>query len=302
MNKSLSSLHIKVPIYFLLFAVGIAPIGLVLQNASMPTSADSLGLFSWIYLAGFGLTHILTSVGIFYTETSSQSILFQWTKWIPLVVVLAIFFLNDLIFESVFVLLISWHVTGQAVGVLRLWGSQLPHPTLFKALSLMPILCSFIFIFSSHFKKNFIVELIWFFQITGVLFTTYFIWCLIQFKEKKTLEFLLFTLTGLYIIAISWMGYVQNFFLWVLIFMFGHDFIATSLYSNYFKNRFSPDWKTVFFIILFFVSLSIGLLVASNHFNWLRTIMFFQIVHYAIETFMWKRSSHFRNFISLGKE
>lgn len=261
-----------------------------------------IGAFFKIYFALFGLPHILISLAIFYSEQRREGPFFPALKVSFFIAILiCVYLLNELIFELFFLILISWHVSGQLIGSVKFWYREDRDWVLYKILALGPILTSFMIVYSRFVKVYFTEYLYLLFKVLWVGFLLFFISKVLRFQKKSGHVFQLYVSTGLFILAFSMAGYYQNFLLGTTLFLFGHDLTAIGYYRAVTLNkRLFRSVRGFYCFFSIIAAISMVIVFSSDNFAFLRNLLFAsQLAHYIIESFIWKSGSENRQYLVL---
>jgi hypothetical protein len=286
-------------VLLLIFIVGVCDtyfFGSALANVINISQAPTL------YVPLFAFPHILSSLFILFSNTDDVQIKnYVLRKVLPVTVAgIAAFFISKILFDVMFLILLTQHIAGQAVGMLHLSGPNGAKNnrllSVWKWLNYPALATAFLMIYTVHLKMfagEYLDQLI---TIATISISLSFALCFLMFVKTKNFALLL---TQIYFAGVYFFAIKNSFLYWGIIFILGHDVVAFLIYQNYYENRMGHRFKAFRMNFVLPVILSVSLISFSLYLKTPYIVFFFQFAHYFAERYCWRSSSSIRKFVSI---
>ena len=317
-NSKTLSLSNSSFLYFALFNTFVFLLGLLdmLFLDQKTTSYVAAYINPSFYFVLIGFPHVFGSFLTMFHRNYKESYgrLFYYKIFPVLALALALLIFSFVLYKLLFVFLISFHISGQMVGLNRYFG--LKNNTLFKTWKILNGLLffmGFLMIYDKEllfavpflFKNlNLISSILYFLSSISLMF-------LIPWKANSKNK-LYFFLTQVQIGGICYFGLAENLFFWGVLITLSHDLIAFLFYFTHEHNA-AIDGNHNHLLknniiaptLLFFLfSIISSFLVAKTlvFFSIPFVMFFFQIAHYVLEDGIWRSGSLHRNYITFREK
>lgn len=216
-----------------------------------------------------------------------------------------VFFINFSWYKILFCFLLSYHIGGQAVGVTKMFLSEnKKHINLWKNINILLLFVGFVLMYAADtwiaafFINIYLFKIVTFFSVAGSLVAGFII-----LNQKANKQRLLVLFLQIQFLGIAIFSTKDNFLFWGLMITLIHDSIAFLFYFNHEKNSshsgnhnlLYPFWKkSLLPILLLSIVISYSLTSLLNFYSIPYLMFSFQIMHYLIESDIWKSGSPHR--------
>ena len=298
-----SSLSPKIFLFLNLIVVPVFIIGLIDVNFFQSGFSNFLNLSQApsLYVPLLAFPHILSSLIILFSNVEKKEVRTNiFTRVLPVAVFgIICFFISKILFDVIFLVLLTQHIAGQTTGIIQL---SLPESErtnknikIWKWLNYPALALAFIMVYTVHLKlflNSYLDTLI---TVAICLIALASAFAVFSFRKDKKLLFL----GQIYYLGVFYFALKSSLFYWGIVFILGHDVVAFLIYQNYYTNRLQSGAKALGMNFVIPAILSCTLVYLSLYFNTPYLVFFFQFAHYFAERFCWKGNSPLRSLVSI---
>lgn len=266
-----------------------------------------------MYFIFIGFPHVFASFLTFFHRNYFHEYKSYLSRTVfPLFILsIAVFFLNFSWYKILFCFLLSYHIGGQAIGVTKIFlNKRNRFIETWKHINIAILFVGFLLMYASdvwltlHVIKPNAVTIIFFLSLISLFFSLF-----VLFEQKSKKQRVSIALLQAQFLGIAIFSYKDSFLFWGLMITLVHDAIAFIFYLNHEKNSNESEdintlhsftGKSILPILLLSILISFSITKVLNFYSIPYLMFSFQIMHYLIESDIWKTGRAHRSRINIS--